>query len=38
MKIFKEFSYKEAKEICKNLDDKNCYFRHPQQNFIDIFS
>lgn len=36
MKIFKEFSYKEAKEICKNLDDKNCYFRHPQQNFIDI--
>ena len=35
MKIFKYFSYKEIKDICYKLNNNNCYYRHPQQNFVD---
>jgi len=31
-----KFTFKEIKEICKKLDAKSCYFRHPQKDFIGI--
>ena len=34
MKLFKHFTYSEMKEICNKLDDKNCYYRHRQSDFI----
>lgn len=34
MKLFKYFTYSEMKEICNKLEDKNCYYRHPQSAFI----
>ena len=34
MKLFKYFTYSEMKEICNKLEDKNCYYRHPQSDFI----
>ena len=33
MKIFKHFTYSEVKDICNELEDKNCYFRHPKEDF-----
>ena len=36
MKFFKYFTYKELKDICQKLDKKGCYFRHPQEDFIEI--
>jgi hypothetical protein len=36
MKFFKYFTYSEIKDICNKLDKKNCYFRHPQSDFINI--
>ena len=31
-----KFTFKEIKEICKKLEDKRCFYRHPQSDFIDI--
>lgn len=31
-----EFTIKEIKEICNKLNKENCYFRHPQEDFIKI--
>lgn len=36
MKFFKYFSWLELKEICNKLENKNCYFRHPQRDFIEL--
>ena len=34
MKLFKYFTYSEMKEICNKLENKFCYYRHPQSCFI----
>lgn len=36
MKFFKYFTYKELKYICQKLDKRRCYYRHPQEDFIEI--
>ena len=36
MKFFKYFTYSELKDICLKLEKKNCYYRHPQSDFIEI--
>lgn len=34
--MFKYFTWSEIKEICIKLDNKNCYYRHPQNDFAKI--
>ena len=34
MKLFKHFTYSEIKEISNKLESKNCYFRHPKEDFV----
>jgi len=36
MKFFKYFTYKELKDICLKLDENRCYYRHPQEDFIEV--